>query len=157
MPYPTGQKLSEPEILLRKVEDEEIEEQVTKLGKKEDAQKAMAAEANLPAVKAPIQFDQIDKLDLRIAQIIEAAKIPKSKKLLKLLVDLGFEKRTVVSGIALSYDPEQLVGKKVILVANLAPATIMGIESQGMILAASFDSGLELPMIQALPPGSSVS
>ena len=157
MPYPAGQKFSEPEILFRKVEDEEIEEQVAKLGKKEDAQKAMAVEASLSAVKAPIQFDQIDKLDLRIAQIIEAVKIPKSKKLLKLLVDLGFEKRTVVSGIALSYDPEQLVGKKVILVANLAPATIMGIESQGMILAASFDSGLELPMIQALPPGSSVS
>ena len=108
-------------------------------------------------LKSSITFDEVEKLDLRIAEILEAVKVPKSKKLLKLLVDLGFEKRTVVSGIALNYEPEQLIGKKVILVANLAPATIMGIESQGMILAASFESGLELPSVQSLPPGSSVS
>ena len=155
MPHPAGMKLGEPEILFRKVEDEEVEEQIAKLGS--IAKQTLKPQTSMHPVKAPIQFDQIEKLDLRIAQILEAVKVPKSKKLLKLLLDLGFEKRTVVSGIALSYEPAQLVGKKVILVANLAPATIMGIESQGMILAASFDSGLELPLIQALPPGSSVS
>jgi len=154
-PVPVGQTLREPETLFRKIEDEEIEAEIAKLGSK--AKKAPPPVQNLPPVKGAIQFDQIEKLDLRIAQIVEAVKVPKSKKLLKLLVDLGFEKRTVVSGIAHSYEPEQLVGKKVLLVANLAPATIMGIESQGMILAASFDASLELPMIQSLPPGSSVS
>jgi methionyl-tRNA synthetase len=153
MPHPAGMQLREPEILFRKMEDEEIEEQIAKLGKKEAL---MTTKTSLHPVKALIQFDQIEKLDLRIAQILEVVKVPKSTKLLKLFLDLGFEKRTVVSGIALSYEPDQLVGKKVILVANLAPATIMGIESQGMILSASFDSTLELPMIQELPPGSSV-
>ena len=156
MPHPDGQSLSEPEILFRKVEDEEIEKEIAKLGKKEKVQ-PMNTQASLPPVKASIQFEEIEKLDLRVAQILEAVKIPKSKKLLKLLVDLGFERRTVVSGIALSYEPEQLIGKKVILVANLAPATIMGIESQGMILAASLDASLELPTIQSLPPGSMIS
>ncbi len=147
---PAGQMLKEPEILFRKVEDQEILNQIAKLGKK-------TMEPAATTLKTPITFDQIEKLDLRIAQILEAVKVPKSKKLLKLLVDLGFEKRTVVSGIALNYEPETLIGKKVILVANLAPATIMGIESQGMILAASFENDVELPTIQALPPGSSVS
>ena len=108
-------------------------------------------------LKPPIPFDQFEKLDCRVAQVLEAIKVPKSKKLLKLLVDLGFEKRTIVSGIALSYAPEALVGKKVIIVANLIPATIMGIESQGMILAAHTDAELELPHIQHLPPGSIIS
>lgn len=153
LPHPAHQKIQEPEILFRKVEDAEIEAEIQKLGKKMETKPV----ADLPAVKTSIQFNEIDKLDLRIAQVLEAVKVPKSKKLLKLLLDLGFEKRTVVSGIALSYEPEQLIGKKVLLVANLAPATIMGIESQGMILAASADGRLELPEIQNLPPGSTVS
>src|SRR5689334_39596 len=112
---------------------------------------------SIHATKQSISFGEMEKLDLRMAQITEAVKVPKSKKLLELQVDLGFEKRTVVSGIALSYEPEQLIGKKVILVANLAPAKIMGIESQGMILAASFDSNLEIPFLHSLPPGSLIS
>lgn len=152
-PLPTGQKLNEPEILFRKVEDEEIEVQINKLGQ---TKSALAPLAHKP-LKEQIAYDQFEKLDLRVAQVIEAIKVPKSKKLLKLLIDLGFEKRTIVSGIALSYEPEQLVGRKVIIVANLAPATIMGIESQGMILAASLDASLELPQIQNLAPGSIVS
>lgn len=151
-----GKKLGEPEILFRKVEDAEIEEQIAKLGSK-IKEKKMETQAATHPNKNLISFDQIDQLDLRIAQILEAVRVPKSKKLLKLQVDLGSERRTIVSGIALSYEPEQLIGKKVILVANLAPATIMGIESQGMILAASFDSKLELPLIESLPPGSTVS
>jgi methionyl-tRNA synthetase len=157
-PVPAGQKFSETEILFRKVEDAEIEEQIEKLKKMsaKEAPKNGTVDSYEP-LKANIEFADFGRLDLRVAQVLEAAKVPKSKKLLKLLVDLGFEKRTVVSGIALSYEPEKLIGKKVILVANLAPATLMGIESQGMILAAHTESLLELPAIQELPPGAIVS
>jgi methionyl-tRNA synthetase len=153
---PTNQKLNEPVILFRKVEDEEIEAQVKKLGQKVKEAAPVTTTTYKP-LKEPIAYEQFEKLDLRVAQVLEAVKVPKSKKLLKLLMDLGFEKRTIVSGIALTYEPEQLVGRKVIIVANLAPATIMGIESQGMVLAASLDSALELPQIQNLSPGSVVS
>jgi methionyl-tRNA synthetase len=146
-PVPQGRKFHEPEILFRKIEDEEIALQIQKLGSKRAATPS----------KETIVYDQFSKLDLRVAQIVGAEKVPKSKKLLKLLVDLGFEKRTVVSGIALSYEPDQLIGKKVVLVANLAPATIMGVESRGMILAGHHDSLLEVLQIQHLPPGSVVS
>lgn len=153
---PTHQKLNEPEILFRKVENTEIEAQVKKLGEKIKQAESMSAITYEP-LKPAVCYDDFGKLDFRIAQVIQAEKVPKSKKLLKFLVDVGFEKRTIVSGIAQTYEPEELVGKKVIVVANLAPATIMGIESQGMILAASLGSDLELPQIQHLMPGSSVS
>jgi len=162
---PSGQKLPEPVILFRKVEDEEILEQIAKLGASKSLHKEMVVKTSYPIqtelsfepVKPEIMFDQFGKIDLRVAQIIEAVKVPKSKKLLKLLVDVGFEKRTIVSGIALYYEPEQLIGKKVVIVANLAPATIMGIESRGMVLAASMGTSLELPHIQNLLPGSVIS
>ena len=150
-PIPVGQKFNEPAILFRKVEDEEIESQIKKLGEKN-----MTITTYQP-LKERIVHDQFAKIDLRIGQVLEAEKVPKSKKLLKLLVDLGFEKRTIVSGIALTYEPEQLIGRKVIVVANLAPATLMGVESQGMILAASLETQLELPQVQNLAPGASVS
>lgn len=153
---PTGQKFGTIEILFRKVEDEEIEAQIKLLGQKVKESITMSTTTYRP-LKEAIQFEQFEKVDLRVAQVLEAVKVPKSKKLLKLHVDLGFEKRTIVSGIALSYEPEQLIGRKVVIVANLAPATIMGIESQGMILAASLEAGLELPQIQHLAPGSVVS
>lgn len=151
---PEGQMLNEPMILFRKVEDFEIEEQIAKLGK---IVKKAEASPSLQPLKPQVNYDDFTKLDLRIGQVLEAVKVPKSKKLLKLLVDLGFEKRTIVSGIALSYEPNDLLGKKVVIIANLAPATIMGIESQGMILAADMDAMLELPQIQNLLPGSVVS
>lgn len=155
-PLPVNQLLPESQILFRKIEDQEIEEQIQKLGKVKPKETMTSASTHQP-LKAAIQFEDFEKLDFRVAQILEATKVPKAKKLLKLLVDLGFEKRTVVSGISLAYEPEQLIGKKIVLVANLAPATIMGIESQGMVLAAHLDSQLELPAIQNLPPGSVVS
>lgn len=108
-------------------------------------------------LKEQIQFDAFDKVDIRVVKVLEAEKVAKSKKLLKLLVDLGFEKRTIVSGIAQHYEPEDLIGKNVLLLANLAPATLMGIESQGMILAASSGSQLELPMLQKALVGAQVS
>jgi methionyl-tRNA synthetase len=151
-----GQQLREPHVLFRRVEDEEIALQVELLGKAL-SKKAPVKETAHGALKPTIAFEQFTSLDLRVGEVLEAVKVPKSKKLLKLLVDLGFEKRTIVSGIALTYAPEELVGKKVVIVANLAPATIMGIESQGMVLAAGHDSLLELPQIQNLPPGSSVT
>ncbi len=154
---PTGQALKEPVILFRKVEDAEIEEQIEKLGKIAKKVETMNPTAALQPLKPTITFPDFEKLDFRVAQVLEATKVPKSKKLLKLTVDLGFEKRTIVSGIALSYEPEQLIGKKVVIIANLAPATLMGIESQGMILAGHLESLLELPQIQNLPPGSIVS
>lgn len=144
-----GTKIQEAKVLFRKIEDEEITKEVEKLGKNEQLLSS--------PVKTHISYDQFDKLDLRVGQVVQAEKVPKSKKLLKLTVDLGFEKRTIVSGIALSYMPEEMIGRKFIVVANLSPAKIMGIESQGMILAASRDKLLELPQIQHLPPGSIVS
>ena len=155
-PVAARQKLGEPELLFRKIEDAEIEEQIAKLGKKGAVATPLAEPAYEP-LKSPISFDQFEKLDLRVAQVLEAVKMPKSKKLLKIIVDLGFEKRTIVSGIALSYEPQDLIGRKIIIVANLVPATILGVESQGMILAASLNGELELPSLQKLTPGSVVS
>jgi methionyl-tRNA synthetase len=157
-PLAAGHLLNQPEILFRKIEDAEIEEQILALGKKmKNPQDNPMTTISYEPLKASISYEQFQPLDLRVVQILEAVKVPKSKKLLKLQVDLGFEKRTVVSGIALSYEPDQLIGKKVILIANLAPATIMGIESQGMILAAGHEQLLELAQIQHLPPGSVVA
>jgi methionyl-tRNA synthetase len=156
LPLPSGALLPPPSLLFRKIEDAEIEAEVRKLGAKTGQSPSTPSPLSLP-VKPPISYDQFAPLDLRVALVTEAAPIPKSKKLLRLTVDLGFEQRTVVSGIALSYAPEQLIGKKVVLLANLAPATIMGVESRGMILAASSGTLLELPHLEALPPGSPIS
>jgi methionyl-tRNA synthetase len=89
--------------------------------------------------------------------VLDVVKVPKSSRLYKLHVDLGFEKRIIVSGIREHYEEADLIGKKVIVVANLKPARIMGVESQGMILAASFDNALEVPELHDLPPGSAVT
>ena len=107
----------------------------------EIAAKAAAAEAAAKAVEKPeglalIGIEDFMNVELRTAQIIACEKVPKAKKLLKLQIDLGYEKRQVVSGIAKFYEPESLIGKKIILVANLKPATLCGIESNGMILAS---------------------
>ncbi len=100
-----------------------------------------------------INFDDFKKVELKVAQILEAEKIEKSKKLVKLQVDAGEnDKRQIVAGIAKHYAPEDLVGRKIVIVANLAPAKLMGVESQGMLLAASDDSGLCL-----VNPGLGVS
>ncbi len=154
----THQHLGGSTPLFRKIEDSEIEEQVAKLGAlKTSQEKPAMSTLTYEPLKESIQYEQFEKLDIRVCQILEASKLPKSKKLLKLTVDLGFEKRIVVSGIALHYEPDQLIGKKLLLLANLAPATIMGVESQGMILAGGMGTDLELPQIQNLPPGSTVS
>lgn len=153
---PFHQLLGTPEILFRKIEDEEIEAQIAQMGKKNGSLPDQMISSH-PPLKTAVQYEDFNALDLRVGLVLEAIKVPKSNKLLKLLVDLGFEKRTIVSGIALSYNPQDLIGRKVVVVANLKPAKIMGIESQGMILAANQQAKLELPQIQHLEPGAVIN
>lgn len=152
----SGQRLLEPEILFRKIEDVQIENEIAKLQKMSDKYQ-LSEPASHKALKDAIEIDEVKKLDLRVATVLSAKPVPKSKKLLELQVDLGFEKRTVVAGISQSYQPEQVIGKKVVVVANLKPALLMGIQSQGMILAASTQSELQLLDPGNLPNGSVVS
>ena len=133
-----GHQLNKPELLFERIEDSAIEAQVQKLldTKKENQE----AEPATPA-KPTIEFDDFMKMDIRTGTIIEAEKVPKTKKLLKLLVDTGIDQRTVVSGIAEYYKPEIIIGKKVSILVNLAPRKLRGIESQGMILMAEDKDG----------------
>jgi methionyl-tRNA synthetase len=142
---PMPQILPKPEILFTKVEDALIQSEIEKLA----ALSAPAVPAKpIQPLKEQISIDEVRKVDLRIGQILTVERVPKSKKLLKLTVDLGFEKRTVVSGIAENREEiDSLIGQKIILVANLKPATLMGIESQGMLLAASTEKGIVLPLV----------
>ena len=123
--------------------------------KEEEAAKAPEVNPAIEPVKPEITFDEFGKIDLRVAKILTAEKVKKSRKLIKMTVSLGNEERTVVSGIAEHYKPEELIGKQVIFVANLKPAKLMGIESQGMILAASLDGKLVVPTVD-MPAGSRV-
>ncbi|MBN9299543.1 MAG: methionine--tRNA ligase [Filimonas sp.] len=145
-----GYTLRAPELLFRKIEDDEVKAQVEKLqaaAKAKDAEKAQAEASKPVAEKAPaeikptIQFDDFAKIDLRVGKIVSAEKVEKADKLLKLQVDLGFETRTIVSGIAMHFKPEEIVGKQVTVVTNLAPRKMRGIESNGMILMAEDASG----------------
>lgn len=129
------------EILYKQVEDEEIQKQLIRLEEIKKANTQQPAASNLKEVKPDISYEDFDKIDLRVGKVLEAEKVPKADKLLKLTVDLGFEKRTILSGIAEYYKPEELVGKLVTVVANLAPRKIRGIESQGMLLMAGNDFG----------------
>ena len=130
-----GHTLGEFGILFDKIEDKAIEEQVEKL----EATKTV--EASFEPIKDEIVFEDFQKIDLRVGTIIEATKVPKAKKLLNLTVDLGFEQRTILSGIAEHYSTEDIVGKKVTVVANLAPRKMRGIESEGMILMGETKEG----------------
>ncbi|RYY57078.1 MAG: methionine--tRNA ligase [Chitinophagaceae bacterium] len=153
-----GYSLREPQLLFRKIEDSEIAAQVEKLkaslfkpatdpattdaSTTEAAKPADSTETVLPAeAKAEIQYDDFARLDLKVATIVAAEKVAKADKLLKLEVDLGYEKRTIVSGIALHFAPENIIGRQVVIVANLAPRKMRGIESNGMILMATQPDG----------------
>jgi methionyl-tRNA synthetase len=154
---PEGQTLTTPEILFSRVEDDLIDLEIAKLDALRETQKPKKS-VSYEKVKDLIDFDEFSKLDLRVAEIVKATPVPKSNKLLNLIVDLGFEKRAVVAGIAKSYPVlSNLIGKKVVLVANLKPATIMGQESHGMVLCATFQKQLEPLFIDAIPPGNPVS
>lgn len=134
-----GLQLPKPELLFAKIEDADVEAQVQKLL---DTKKANeAAEKVAAPVKENIQFEDFAKMDIRVGTILEAEKVAKTKKLLKLLVDTGIDKRTVVSGIAEYYKPEDIIGKQVSILMNLGPKKLRGIESQGMILMAEDADG----------------
>lgn len=134
-----------PYVIFNKIEDELIDKQIDKLKSKKMEDKNLPISAPL---KSEITYKDFDKIDMRVGLITQAHKIEKSDKLLKIEVDLGFEKRQVISGIAKSFQVDDLIGKKVIIVANLKPAKIMGYESQGMILAVGQeDEDLEVPFI----------
>ncbi len=153
-PLPTHQKLLEPTILFAKIEDEQIQQELDKLHQMSNT---VEKEVSYTPLKQQIEFPDFEKLDLRVGIITSATALPKSKKLLQLQVDIGIDVRTVVSGISQHYQPEELIGKKVVVVANLKPAKLMGVESQGMILAGADEKALEVLSVQNLPKGSVVS
>jgi methionyl-tRNA synthetase len=152
-----GHTLGKPALLYQQVEDESIEFQVEKLIKA-PVQQAASASALKP-LKPTSTFDDFSKLDIRIGTVTHAEKMEKSNKLLKLTVNAGLDTRTILSGIAQHYSPEEMVGKQVTFIANLAPRKMMGIESQGMILMAEDTDG-KLKLIHPsdnVTPGSTVS
>ena len=152
-----GHQLGEPSLLFEKIEDDAIEAQLKKL---EDTKKANAAASYKAApIKKTIDFSDFEKLDIRVGHIKACEKVKKANKLLKFTLDDGSGKdRTIVSGIAKFYQPEELIGKDVLFIANLAPRKLMGIESQGMILSAeNFDGNLSVTSIlREVKPGSPV-
>jgi methionyl-tRNA synthetase len=167
----TGYSLREPQLLFRKIEDTEVTAQVEKLKAKAKAKQEQdagakatgatpangqppAASEQTPAQpKATIEYDDFGKLDLKVGTITAAEKVAKADKLLKLQVDLGTETRTIVSGIALHFKPEDIVGTQVVVVANLAPRKMRGIESNGMILMAEDNNG----KLHFVSPGSTIN
>jgi methionyl-tRNA synthetase len=139
-----GYSLREPQLLFRKIEEEEITAQVEKLKAglvKTIVPKMEEVKEEVANLKSEIVFDDFAKIDLKTGTILSAEKVEKADKLLKLQIDLGFEIRTIVSGIALHYQPQDIVGKQVVVVANLAPRKMRGIESNGMILMAEDNTG----------------
>ncbi len=152
-----GTQLGEPELLFEKIEDEVIERQLQKLADTKKANEEASYKAE--PIKPEVSFDDFEKLDIRVGHILNCEKVKKSKKLLKFTIDDGSGvERTICSGIAAYYEPEQLIGKDVLFVANFAPRKMMGIESQGMILSAvNFDGTLNVTsLLGKVKPGSQV-
>ena len=156
---PAGQSLSEPALLFEKIEDEAMDAQRAKLVKPVETPVQPVETPAIPAIAANIDFEQFAGLDLRVATILEATKVPKADRLLQLTLDTGVDRRTVLSGIAEHFTPEEVVGRQVVLLANLAPRTIRGVESQGMILMAENPETGKLEFLQpgaALPAGATI-
>ena len=152
-----GTQLGDPELLFEKIEDEVIERQLQKLADTKKANEEASYQA--APIKPEVSFDDFEKLDIRVGHILNCEKVKKSKKLLKFTIDDGSGvERTICSGIAAYYEPEQLIGKDVLFVANFAPRKMMGIESQGMILSAvNFDGSLNVTsLLGKVKPGSQV-
>ncbi len=144
-----GTRIKKGAILFKKIEDDEIEKQLEKLEKESSSEEN---KVDFQPLKAAIEFDDFVDIDIRAGKILNAQKIQKSNKLLQIKVDLGFETRTVVSGIANAFDADELIGQNVCVVANLAPKSLMGIESNGMILMAEEpDSSLRFVKTDAKP------
>ena len=155
---PTGKQLAKPSLLFEKIEDDVIQAQIDKL----NATKKANEEAQYIAepVKENISYDDFSKLDIRVGTVLECERVPKMKKLLKFRIDDGLQKRTIVSGIAQFYEPEQLVGKQVLFIANLAPREFKnGLVSEGMILSAEdWDGNISVTTVdRKVKPGSCIS
>ena len=142
--------IGKPELLFEKIEDDVIEAQLKRLADIKAANAAAAAAEHVTEQKEEISFDDFQKMDIRISTILAAEKVAKTKKLLKLTVDTGIDKRTIVSGIAEHFTPEELIGRQVLVLVNLAPRELKGIESKGMILMAEDASG----KLELLAPGN---
>ncbi len=153
---PAGHRLGEPELLFEKIEDSTIEAQVQKLLDTKKANEEQNHKAN--PIRANVEFDDFLKLDIRVGTVLECLKVPKADKLLQFKIDDGLGTRTIVSGIAQHYTPEELTGKQVCFIANLAPRKLKGILSEGMILSAeNHDGSLSVIMPQrTVKPGSEV-
>ncbi|MFJ1380240.1 methionine--tRNA ligase [Capnocytophaga canimorsus] len=155
---PTGHTIGQAELLFVKIEDEAIEKQLNKLESTKKANEQTSK--TLSPQKETITFDDFAKMDIRIGTILEAQKMPKANKLLILKVDTGIDIRTIVSGIAESYSPEEIIGKRVTILANLAPRTLRGVQSEGMILMTTSLEGKHIfinPDISEIENGSPVS
>jgi methionyl-tRNA synthetase len=155
---PEGHQIGKSELLFRKIEDSEIQAQLDKLQatKKSNEMK----ESAIAPQKETVNFEDFSKMDLRVGTILSAEKMPKTKKLIVMKVDTGIDTRTIVSGIAEYFNPEELIGKKVTVLANLAPRPLRGVESQGMILLAEGpDGGLVFmtPEDLSVPNGSQIN
>ena len=141
---PEGHQLGEARLLFTKVEDADIQKQLDRLAaikaEREAAAKAEEAKRVSPQ-KAEVSFEDFSAMDIRTATVLEAERVPKTDKLLKLTIDTGIDKRVIVSGIAEYYSPEDMLGKQICILANLAPRKIRGIESKGMILMARQGDG----------------
>lgn len=154
---PAGKQLAKPSLLFEKIEDDVIQAQVDKLLATKKANEAATYKAK--PIKENISFEDFEKLDIRVGTVLECERVPKMKKLLKFLIDDGLEKRVIVSGIAQHYEPEQLMGKQVCFIANLAPRQFKnGLVSEGMILSAeNWDGSLSVTTVnREVKPGSQV-
>jgi methionyl-tRNA synthetase len=150
-----GHTFKEADILFNKIEDEVIEAQIEKL-RASDAS-TEETEKNYEPLKEQVEFEDFTKLDLRTGTVIEAEELKKSKKLLELTVDLGFEQRTILSGIKEYYSADEVKGRNVVIVANLKPRKMMGILSEGMILMAEDDEGKLFFLSSDAEPGLLIS
>ncbi|WP_281525594.1 methionine--tRNA ligase [Alistipes dispar] len=146
---PAGHEIGEPKLLFEKIEDDVIQKQLDKLAATKAANQAAESMQNIESQKDTIQFDDFQKMDIRVSTILAAEKVAKTKKLLKLTVDTGLDRRVIVSGIAEHFAPEELVGRQVLVLVNLAPRELKGIVSNGMILMAEDASG----KLRLLQPG----
>ena len=146
---PAGHAIGEPALLFEKIEDDVIQRQLDKLAATKAANEAAEVAQNVEPQKDTIQFDDFQKMDIRVSTILAAEKVAKTKKLLKLTIDTGIDKREIVSGIAEHFTPEELVGQQVLVLVNLAPRELKGILSNGMILMAEDASG----KLRLLQPG----
>ena len=152
----TGHQLNKSELLFEKIEDETIQAQLDRLDRIKLENEELNYKAN--PIKADVSFDEFVKMDLRVGTVLECTKVPKADKLLQFKIEDGLETRTIVSGIAKFYKPEELVGKQVCFIANLPPRKLKGVVSEGMILSAENSDGTLslISPISEVKPGSQI-